>query len=127
MNPFAIVGHRCPRPGVRPRIWTGAAEPGATSEINGGGLVTHAPNHPELVVGLPDTRPRVIGPGPLLTTGLPPERRRPAGTDVLTHAMEAHMSTKSSPCTDAQALQAARMTARWLPAVTAPAIASSGR
>lgn len=39
--------------------------------------------------------------------------------DVLTHAIEAYTSTKSHPYADAQALQAIRMTAHWLPTAVA--------
>jgi alcohol dehydrogenase len=92
---------------------------GTASETNGGGLITRSADHRKLTFSHPDVRPKVVVLDPILTVGLPPGPTAACGMDVLTHAVEAYTSTKSNPYADAQALQAIRMTAQWLPAAVA--------
>ena len=92
---------------------------GTASETNGGGLITRTTDHRKLTFSHPDVRPKAIVLDPLLTVGLPPGATAACGMDVLTHAIEAHTSTKAIPYADALALHAIRMTARWLPAAVA--------
>ena len=92
---------------------------GTASETNGGGLITRTVDHRKLTFSHPDVRPRVVILDPLLTVGLPPMATAACGMDVLTHAVEAYTSIKSNPFADAQALQAIRMTAQWLPTAVA--------
>ena len=52
---------------------------------------------------------------PNLTLSLPPSVTASTGIDALSHALEALMSTNSSPFTDAASLSAVSVIARWLP------------
>lgn len=52
---------------------------------------------------------------PLTTTTMPPELTVACGMDVLCHAFESYVSTLSSPVTDLNALEAARLVALNLP------------
>ncbi len=93
---------------------------GTASETNGGGLITRREDHRKLTFTHPDVQPRAVVLDPLLTVGLPPSVTAVCGMDVLTHAIEAYTSTASNPYADGLALQAIRLTGRWLPkAVTA--------
>jgi acyl-CoA reductase-like NAD-dependent aldehyde dehydrogenase/alcohol dehydrogenase class IV len=52
---------------------------------------------------------------PTLTVGLPPLLTAATGMDALTHAVEAYTAKNANPMSDAQALHAVRLVARWLP------------
>ncbi len=55
---------------------------------------------------------------PLLMVGMPPALTAATGMDALTHAVEAYVSTIATPITDACALQAIKLIAKYLrPAV----------
>jgi len=62
--------------------------------------------------------PNVAINDPLLMVDMPPSLTAATGMDALTHAVEAYVSTIATPVTDACALQAIELIARWLrPAV----------
>jgi acyl-CoA reductase-like NAD-dependent aldehyde dehydrogenase/alcohol dehydrogenase class IV len=52
---------------------------------------------------------------PTLIVGLPPRMTAATGLDALTHAVEAYTARAANPMSDAQALHAIRLIARWLP------------
>ena len=52
---------------------------------------------------------------PTLIVGLPPRMTAATGLDALTHAIEAYTARAANPMSDAQALHAIRLVARWLP------------
>ncbi|CAE8609254.1 unnamed protein product [Polarella glacialis] len=52
---------------------------------------------------------------PTLTVGMPPRLTAATGMDALTHAIEAYVSTASTPVTDASALHAIRLISTYLP------------
>lgn len=54
-----------------------------------------------------------------LTYSLPPHVTAATGMDALTHAVEAYTSNLANPVSDALALQAMRLIARWLPVAVA--------
>ena len=88
---------------------------GTASETNGGGLITRTEDHRKLTFAHPDVQPRAIVLDPILTVGLPPTATAACGMDVLTHAIEAYTSTSNNPYSDGLALQAIRITGKWLP------------
>jgi len=88
---------------------------GTASETNGGGLITRTEDHRKLTFTHPDVQPRAIVLDPLLTVGLPPTATAACGMDVLTHSIEAYTSTSNNPYSDGLALQAIRITGKWLP------------
>ncbi|MCY4175472.1 MAG: iron-containing alcohol dehydrogenase [Acidimicrobiaceae bacterium] len=92
---------------------------GTASETNGGGLITRSEDHRKLTFINPDVQPRAVVLDPLLTGGLPPGVTAVCGMDALTHAIEAYTSTASNPYADGLALQAIRLTGRWLPEAVA--------
>ncbi|HLK39399.1 MAG TPA: aldehyde dehydrogenase family protein [Polyangiaceae bacterium] len=51
---------------------------------------------------------------PTLIIGLPPRMTAATGMDALTHAIEAYTGRQANPMSDAQALHAIRLIARWL-------------
>ncbi|HEY5145160.1 MAG TPA: iron-containing alcohol dehydrogenase, partial [Polyangiaceae bacterium] len=52
---------------------------------------------------------------PNLIVGLPPRMTAATGLDALTHAIEAYTARAANSMSDAQALHAIRLVARWLP------------
>jgi acyl-CoA reductase-like NAD-dependent aldehyde dehydrogenase/alcohol dehydrogenase class IV len=52
---------------------------------------------------------------PTLIVGLPPRMTAATGLDALTHAIEAYTARAANSMSDAQALHAIRLIARWLP------------
>jgi len=92
---------------------------GTASETNGGGLITRSSDHRKLTFANDDVQPRVVILDPLVTLGLPQRATAACGMDVLVHAIEAYTSTSSNPYADGLALQAIRLTARFLPTAVA--------
>lgn len=60
------------------------------------------------------TTPTVAVNDPILMLGMPKGLTAATGMDALTHAIEAYVSTASTPITDACALQAMRLVAQYL-------------
>lgn len=56
---------------------------------------------------------------PKLMIGMPPSLTAATGMDALTHAIEAYVSTAATPLTDATALMAIKMIAKYLPIAVA--------
>ncbi len=56
---------------------------------------------------------------PTLIVGLPARMTAATGLDALTHAIEAYTARTANPMSDAQALHAIRLIARWLPRAVA--------
>ena len=63
--------------------------------------------------------PNVAIDDPLLMVGMPPALTAATGMDALTHAVEAYVSTIATPVTDACALKAIELVARYLRAAVA--------
>lgn len=58
--------------------------------------------------------PTIAVDDPLLMVGMPKSLTAATGMDALTHAMEAYVSTASTPVTDACALHAIRLISAYL-------------
>jgi alcohol dehydrogenase len=63
---------------------------------------------------------------PELMVGMPPALTAATGMDAMAHAIEAYVSVAANPLTDAAALMAIRMIAKYLPKAVANG-ASAGR
>lgn len=84
---------------------------GTGSETNSACVITDTKLGRKTYVMHPSITPKVAVLDPELTLGLPPYPTATCGFDVLTHAIEAYVSTKATPYSDAVALEAIRMTA----------------
>ncbi len=107
-------------PGCRPGV-PGAAlfavptTAGTGSETNMYGVITDPGLGRKLLIGHLSVQPAAVALDPQLTLGVPRVVTATCGMDVLTHAVEALTCKRSNPFTDAVALKAIAMTARWLP------------
>ncbi len=68
----------------------------------------------KLILKSPSFVPSLAVLDPLLVTSLPPAPTAATGLDALAHALEAYISLNASPVSDAAAVQAATLVARWL-------------
>lgn len=89
---------------------------GTGSEVSIGAVVKDPDRRMKLVLGSQYLTPDLALLMPELTVGLPPALTAATGFDALTHAIEAYLSPRANPFTDALALDAARRIVHWLPA-----------
>lgn len=92
---------------------------GTGSETNSACVITNTAAGRKTYVGHPSIVPMVAILDPALTLGLPRYPTATCGFDVLTHAVEAFTSARTTPYSDAVALEAIRMVARNLRQVIA--------
>eukprot|EP00947_MAST-08B_sp_MAST-8B-sp1_P001927 g1927.t1 len=90
---------------------------GTGSETNGAAVVTDDATHKKLYFTHPFARAKAIILDPALTVGMPAYPTACCGIDVLAHALEAFTSNKANAVSDALALGAIKIVARWLPRV----------
>lgn len=87
---------------------------GTGSETNNACVITNTRLGRKTYVMHPSITPAVAVLDPDLTLGLPPYPTATCGFDVLTHAIEAYVSIRATPYSDAVALEAVRIAARHL-------------
>ena len=92
-----------------------ATTAGTGSETNSACVITNTRLGRKTYVIHPSITPKISLLDPKLTLGLPRYSTATCGFDVLTHAVEAFTSNRTTPYSDAVALRAIEMVARYLP------------
>ena len=87
---------------------------GTASELTRFTIITNTSNHVKMAIVDWRVTPDLAINDPLLMIDMPPALTAATGMDALTHAVEAYVSTAANPITDACALQAIRLIARYL-------------
>ena len=87
---------------------------GTASELTRFTIITNTANHVKMAIVDWRVTPDLAINDPLLMMKMPPSLTAATGMDALTHAVEAYVSTDANPVTDACALQAIRLIARYL-------------
>lgn len=87
---------------------------GTASEITRFTIITNTSNHVKMAIVDWRVTPDLAINDPMLMINMPPSLTAATGMDALTHAVEAYVSTAANPITDAVALQAIRLIARYL-------------
>lgn len=87
---------------------------GTASELTRFTIITNTANHVKMAIVDWRVTPDLAINDPLLMLKMPPSLTAATGMDALTHAVEAYVSTDANPVTDACALQAIRLIARYL-------------
>ena len=82
---------------------------GTGSECTKATVITDTERNVKMMLGSPCLTPRVAIVDPLLSLTAPPHLTGAVGVDALTHAIEAYISKRAQPITDALALKAIRM------------------
>lgn len=94
---------------------------GTASEMTRFTIITDTARHVKMAIVDKHVTPILSVNDPELMAGMPADLTAATGMDALTHAIEAYVSTASTPITDANAVQAVALIARHLPtAVTEP-------
>lgn len=88
---------------------------GSASEVTGWSIITV--DRRKVGIGGRDLYPRLTVADPALTLSLPREPTAHGGMDVVTHAVEAYLSRRAHPLSDALALGALKLAFRFLPEV----------
>ncbi|TBL79345.1 iron-containing alcohol dehydrogenase [Paenibacillus thalictri] len=88
---------------------------GTGSEMTKVTVITDTRTDEKLMISQPELLPCVALVDPLLTVSCPPHITAATGIDALSHALEAYLSKKAHPATDALALSAARHITANLP------------
>jgi alcohol dehydrogenase class IV len=84
---------------------------GTGSEVSKVTVITDPVNEVKMMISQPELLPRAALVDPLLTLSCPPSVTAATGVDALCHAIEAYLSRKSHPLTDALALGAVKLIA----------------
>lgn len=92
---------------------------GTGAEVSASCVITDSKNHYKVSIRSPYLCPKIALLDPTLITSLPPLIAASTGMDALTHAIEAYVSTNSSPFTDALALKAIHELGEYLPSFVA--------
>ncbi|WP_461534780.1 iron-containing alcohol dehydrogenase [Spongorhabdus nitratireducens] len=87
---------------------------GTASEITRFCIITDEQRHIKMAIVDKNTTPAMSVNDPSLMQGMPRQLTAATGMDALTHAVEAYVSTASTPVTDACALQAVELISTWL-------------
>ncbi len=87
---------------------------GTASELTRFTIITNTSNHVKMAIVDWRVTPDLAINDPQLMMKMPPSLTAATGMDALTHAVEAYVSTDANPITDACALQAIRLIARYL-------------
>ena len=87
---------------------------GTASELTRFTIITNTANHVKMAIVDWRVTPDLAINDPLLMMKMPPSLTAATGMDALTHAVEAYVSTDANPVTDACALQAISLIARYL-------------
>lgn len=87
---------------------------GTASELTRFTIITNTSNHVKMAIVDWRVTPDLAINDSLLMMAMPPSLTAATGMEALTHAVEAYVSTDANPVTDACALQAIRLIARYL-------------
>ena len=82
---------------------------GTGSECTKATVITDTEHNVKMMLSSPCAVPQVAIVDPLLSLSTPPHLTSAVGVDALTHAIEAYISKRAQPITDALALEAIRM------------------
>ena len=82
---------------------------GTGSEVTQFTIITDTTRNVKMLIASPNIIPRVALVDPLMTITMPQEITAATGLDALTHAIEAYVSVKAQPITDALAIHAIRL------------------
>ncbi|TVY11062.1 iron-containing alcohol dehydrogenase [Paenibacillus cremeus] len=82
---------------------------GTGSEVTKVTVITDTRTDEKMMIAQPELLPRVALVDPLLTLSCPPHVTAATGIDALSHAVEAYLSRKAHPVTDALALSAVKL------------------
>jgi alcohol dehydrogenase class IV len=108
MNDFEGA-NKIPKPGA-PLI-TIPTTAGTGSEVTQFTIITDTGRNVKMLIGSPNIMPRIALVDPLMTLQMPQKITAGTGLDALTHAIEAYVSVKAHPITDALAIHAIRLIA----------------
>jgi len=108
MSDFAGA-NKIPRPGA-PLIAVPTTA-GTGSEVTQFTIITDTARDVKMLIASPHVMPKVALVDPLMTLKMPQGITAATGLDALTHAIEAYVSVKAQPITDALALEAIRLIA----------------
>ena len=87
---------------------------GTASELTRFCVITDKERHVKMSIVDWFLTPNVAVNDPVLMVGMPPSLTAATGMDALTHAIEAYVSTNTTPMTDACAEQSIRLVAKYL-------------
>jgi alcohol dehydrogenase len=93
---------------------------GTASEMTRFCIITNTESHVKMAIVDWRCTPNIAINDPLLMVGMPPALTAATGMDALTHAVEAYVSTIATPITDACAIKAIELVAKYL----SPAVAN---
>ena len=93
---------------------------GTASEMTRFCIITNTDTHVKMAIVDWRCTPNIAINDPVLMVGMPPSLTAATGMDALTHAVEAYVSTIATPITDACAIKAIELVARYL----SPAVAN---
>jgi len=92
---------------------------GTASEMTSFTIITDTTRHVKMAIVDPRITPDVAVNDPELMVSMPPSLTAATGMDALTHAVEAYVSTQATPTTDAAAIKAIELIAKYLPEAVA--------
>lgn len=87
---------------------------GSAAEITMYAIITDETRKVKMVIGSPYMTPMISVNDPMLMTTMPREVTASSGIDVVSHAIEAYVSTEASPITDGLALKAIKQACAYL-------------
>lgn len=87
---------------------------GSGSEVTSFSVITDEATHAKLPMVSPDLVPRLAILDPRVVVGVPPRTTADSGMDVLTHAIEAYVSTGASDFSDALAEKSVQLAFKYL-------------
>jgi alcohol dehydrogenase class IV len=99
--------NKIPRPGAPLMVIPTTA--GTGSEVSQFTIITDTTRNVKMLIASPYVLPRVALVDPLMTLTMPQEITAATGLDALTHAIEAYVSVKAQPITNALALHAIKL------------------
>ncbi len=99
--------NKIPRPGAPLMVIPTTA--GTGSEVSQFTIITDTTRNVKMLIASPYVLPRVALVDPLMTLTMPQEITAATGLDALTHAIEAYVSVKAQPITNALALHAVKL------------------
>lgn len=88
---------------------------GSAAELTMYAIITDNSRNVKMTIGSPYLTPFITVNDPIFMTTMPREVTASSGIDVVSHALEAFVSTEASPITDSLALEAIRLAFEYLP------------
>lgn len=87
---------------------------GSASEISNFSIITDESRGVKMTIGDPSMMPVISVSDPMLMTTMPKDVTASSGIDVVSHSIEAFVSTEASPMTDALAIDAIKLVFNYL-------------